>query len=238
MGSRAAAAKRAPKAEGASTASVAAYQALRRDIILGVLTPDERLRINDIVERYGCGPIPAREALNRLSVEALVIHSEQRGFAVAPISKEDLIDLTKARSWVAEVALREAVLHGDDAWEERVLLSFHRLSKVPRYLSLDPPVPNGNYDLTHREFHSALFSGCESRWMIELCAKLFDYAERYRNLSRRAVVMPREDEHKAIVDAVLARQVDTAVRLMKEHVELTARLLDDGASPKARTGTR
>ena len=113
---------RSRKETAAPTVSALAYARLRGDILRGVLMPLERLRVNDIGERYGCGAIPTREALNRLTAEHLVVHSEQRGFAVAPISAQGLRDLTKARSMLVEVAMREALLHGDAAWEERVLL--------------------------------------------------------------------------------------------------------------------
>lgn len=202
-----------------------AYSKLRGDILRGVLVPLERLRVNDISERYGCGAIPMREALHRLAAERLVVHSEQRGFAVAPISAADLRDLTRARSMLVGVAVREAVSHGDAAWEERVLLSYHRLSKVPRYLSLEPRLSNPAYDRPHREFHSALISGCGSQWVVSLCERLFDHAERYRNLSRKLKVAPREDEHKKIVDAALGRRLEETVALSKRHVEITAEII-------------
>jgi GntR family transcriptional regulator, carbon starvation induced regulator len=209
------------------TAAGAVYDKLREDIVRGTLIPSERLRVNDVAERYQCGAIPTREALNRLTAELLVIHSEQRGFAVAPISRGDLIELSKARSMTVEVAIREAVLHGDMAWEERVLVAYHRLSKVPRYLSLEPRVPNPGYDAPHRLFHSALISGCGSQWMVKLCDGLFDHAERYRNVSRQLVLAPREDEHRKIVTAALGRRLDEAVALSKRHVELTAEIILD-----------
>lgn len=211
--------------EVAPTAAALAYAKLRGDILRGVLAPLERLRVNDVSERYGCGAIPTREALNRLTAERLVIHSEQRGFAVAPISAQDLRDLTKARSMLVGVAMREAVLNGDAAWEERVLVSYHRLSKLGRYLSLEPRMPNPAYDGPHREFHSALISGCGSQWVVSLCERMFDHAERYRNLSRKLTVAPREDEHKKIVDAALARRVEETVALSQRHVEITAEII-------------
>src|SRR5262245_24716771 len=125
-----------------ATAARLVYGKLRADILRGVLLPSERLRVNDISERYERGSIPTREALNRLAAEHLVVYSEQRGFAVAPISRADLVDLAKARSMFTEIATREAVRDGDAAWEERVLIAHHRLKKVPRYLSIEPPRPN------------------------------------------------------------------------------------------------
>jgi GntR family carbon starvation induced transcriptional regulator len=210
----------------AETAAVVVHRELRRKILAGELAPDQRLRVSEVAQRHGCGVIPTREALNRLAAESLVAYSQQRGFAVASISLASLHDLTRARSWISEVAIREAVLRGDDAWEERVLLSLHRLNKVSRYLSIDPPVSNPAYEAPHRAFHLALFSGCGSLWMLDICERLFDHAERHRNLSRKVAVMPRENEHKEIVDAALGRNLEQAVALMKRHVELTADIIE------------
>ena len=52
---------------------------------------------------------------------------------------------------------------------------------------------------------SANFSGCGLQWMVDTCMRLFDPAQRYRNLSRQAVVLPREHEHRDLVHAVLQR---------------------------------
>ena len=92
-------------------------------------------------------------------------------------------------------------------------------------MSLEPRTPNPAYDDPHRAFHSALISGCGSQWVVTLCERLFDHAERYRNLSRKLRVAPREDEHKKIVDAALARRLDETVALSKRHVEITAEII-------------
>ena len=119
----------APATAGAATAASAAYERLRTDIIRGELAPGEKLRVQSISQRYRSGSIPVREALNRLSSESLVAYSNQRGFCVASISEQDLFELTKTRAWLYEIALRESIAHGDAAWEEGVLLAYHRLSK-------------------------------------------------------------------------------------------------------------
>jgi len=207
------------------TAARQVHARLRADIVAGTLRPGERLRINELTTRYNSGAIPLREALNRLTGEDLVVHSEQRGFAVAPISLEGLKDLTRARSMISEIAMREAVKNGDAAWEERVVVAYHRVSKVPRYNSTEPPVPNPEYDRLHREFHSTLLSGCNSRLLVQVSEALFDHAERYLNLSRKVAVVAREDEHAQIMRAALDRKVDEAVDLIKRHVQLTCEIV-------------
>ena len=61
--------------------------------------------------------------------------------------------------------------------------------------------------------------------MVNLCERLFDHAERYRNLSRRLLVAPREDEHKQIFDAALGRRLEETIALSKRHVEITAEII-------------
>jgi DNA-binding GntR family transcriptional regulator len=198
-----------------------AYERMRADIVRGVLVPDARLRVADMSQRYRCGLIPMREALNRLAGESMVSYSGQRGFAVAPVSADDLRDLTRARVLLLEVAIRESVLHGDEAWEERIVLAQHRLVRTARYLDEEQRELNPLYDALHREFHTALVSGCGSQWIVAMCQDLFDRAERYRCVSRLHCPRPRENQHKAMVEALLGKRVEEAIRLSREHVEST-----------------
>lgn len=66
---------------------------------------------------------PVREALSRLSGGRLVVHHEQRGFIVAPLSERDLDDIVRARCWINESGLRESIAHGNSDWEERVVIA-------------------------------------------------------------------------------------------------------------------
>ena len=91
-----------------TTLASAAYERLRRDIRIGRLAPGEKLRIDALRAIYEIGASPLREALNRLSAEGLVVQEDQRGFRVPPVSIEDLLELTRTRCWLNEIALRES----------------------------------------------------------------------------------------------------------------------------------
>jgi DNA-binding GntR family transcriptional regulator len=166
--------------------------------------------------------------LNRLSRDGLVTHSEQRGFFVAPFSSDQLDELTKTRSWLNEIGLRESIKRGDDAWEERVVLAYHRLAKLPRHERGPSGQVTDAWESAHREFHASLVAGCGSAWLTRYCEQLFDAAERYRNLSRllpNKLSTRSKDEHRAIMEAAVARDALTAVKLLNEHFERTARLV-------------
>jgi DNA-binding GntR family transcriptional regulator len=200
------------------------YRKLRNDIVKGVLQPGEKLRIELLTERYAVGASPAREALNRLSAESFVQRQDQRGFRVAPVSIDELAELTRTRCLLNEATLREAIARGDAAWEDQLVVTCHRMRRTDSHLP-DGSV-NPEWEQRHRAFHSALIAACDSRWLIELSETLFDCADRYRNLcmkssGKRDVAI----EHEAIMDAVLKRDVATSIRLLNEHVsEILARI--------------
>ena len=220
-----AAALRTLKPAPARTAIGSAFERLRADILRGDLAPREKLRIQDISRRYNSGAIPLREALNRLTAEALVVHSEQRGFTVAPISQEALLDLTRTRTWLNEIALRESIAHGDAAWEERLIIAYHRMTKEPRYLDATKRRINPAFDPAHRAFHLALISACGSAWMLQYCEQLFDHADRYRYLSRRIHVADRQNEHAVMLKAALKRDADAAIRALTQHMQKTSNIV-------------
>jgi len=100
---------------------------LRTDILSGQLAPGERLRIQALSEQYAVGATAIREALSRLVSDGFVESEDQRGFCVAPVSRDELVDLTQTRIELESVALQQAVERGGIDWESQVLSSFHRL---------------------------------------------------------------------------------------------------------------
>ena len=192
-----------------------AFQRLRRDIIEGVFPAGEKLRIRPLCERYGVGVSPMREALNRLSRDDLVEQTDLRGFSGRCRERGGSTELTRARIWMNGVALRELIARGDAAWEELVILTYYRMSRIPRAaLSRDPA-----WEAAHRGFHTALIAACGSRWLIRACEQLFDAADRYRYLSRAAgdAEGPRQDEHRPMMEAAVARETEMAVHLLEAH---------------------
>ncbi|HEY4174783.1 MAG TPA: GntR family transcriptional regulator [Rhodopila sp.] len=207
-----------------ATLASAAYGRLRREIIAVEIPPGSRLHTRQLCARYDMGLSPIREALSRLSSEGLVRQSDQRGFVVTQLTAADLDALTRTRIWLNDTGLRESIIHGDTTWEEQVIVSFHRLSRIPRFID---DARNPAWDIAHQAFHAALVSACRSPWLTGYCEQLFDAFERYRNLSAfTAAARPGHgDEHRAIMEAAIARDADKACHLLQEHYELSATLV-------------
>jgi len=210
-----------------ATLASTVYERLRHDIMRGELPPGEKLRAEFLRERYEVGNSPVREALNRLAADGLVLRKDQKGFRVANASREDLEELAKTRCWLEEIALRETMANRTVAWEEALVLAFHRLSRAPRSSSEKAYQKNPEWERLHREFHMTLIGGSGSRWLLAFCGQLNDQAERYRQLAIRAIYPKRNelDEHRAIFDAAIDGDADEAVRLLMEHYRKTAEII-------------
>lgn len=211
---------------GRETLASIAYQRLLDDIVGGRLRPGSKLRLQFLTERYAVGNSPLREALNRLSANGMVQREENRGFRVSPASAEELSELIRTRCWLEEIALRESIRHGDAAWEEGVLVAYHRLSKRNRLSDEEYVTFDGTWEDLHRAYHLSLLSACDSNILLDFCAQLHEQTLRYRNLSSMQAYRDRHelDEHRAIRDAVLDRDADEAVELLRAHYRITGEI--------------
>jgi DNA-binding GntR family transcriptional regulator len=209
------------KASGLTLAT-SAYEAIRLDIIEGRCRPGEKLQSEFLRDRYNVGISPLREALSRLHSEGWVVREEQRGFRVAEISKDELLELVRTRILIEGLAVREAISRGDAEAEERLVIAFHRMSKEPRYLPGDPPTRNLEWERRHRRFHMALVTGCGLKWVIQYCEQLFDVAERYRLLAATAYPERKEkEEHRDIMDSYLRGDAAGVQERLARHYQTT-----------------
>ena len=120
------------KSTEASTETLASsvYNALKVDILAGKLKPGHKLRLQTLKTDYKVGNSPLREALNRLSAHGMVVREENKGFRVSSASAAELEELIRTRCWLEEIALRESIKNSDDAYDERIVLAVHRLSRI------------------------------------------------------------------------------------------------------------
>jgi len=203
------------------------YERLRADLLAARLQPGTRLKINDLCAALSVSLNAVREALSRLTAEGLVVAEPQRGFRVAPISAEELRDLTGVRTQIEGLCLDRAIAVGDVSWESQLVAAFHHLSRTPEREADDPDRMNEAWSAAHATFHRALVGACDSPWLLRLRETLYAQSERYRRLSVPLAEVTRDlnREHHDIMQAALARDAERAKALMARHLELTTRVL-------------
>jgi GntR family transcriptional regulator, carbon starvation induced regulator len=196
---------------------------IRSDVVSCRLMPNERLTLEALRERYRVGWSPIREALMRLEADGLVTFEQNKGFRVAPVSREMLADLMRSRIEIESIALRWSLQHGTVAWEAELLASFHRLSQLSKLKRSASGSISSEWASEHRVFHRALVGACGSPTMLGIQQSLLEQAERYVALSIISKASPRNDvgEHEQIMQAALQRNVNRALTLNREHIERT-----------------
>ena len=198
-----------------------AYLRLRRDILLGVLPPGSRMRIDALKRQYNIGPTPLREALSRLLADGFVVAENHRGFSIPPVTLEDLRDITEQRKLIECTALRKAIEAADDQYESHLVAAFHRLSRTDDRLKDRDPTLMEEWEQRHREFHFVLIEGSRSPWLIRFQSTLYDQADRYRRLYLAEAFVPDEvrEDHLRIKEATLDRDAENACTLLHNHIE-------------------
>lgn len=193
---------------------------LKRDIVRGVFEPLERLKVEQLVQFYGVGHSPVREAILLLSSTGLVIHEHQKGYRVAPVSLADYDDVLAVYLRLYKLAITMAMDLGDQAWEERVVVQAHRSAKVPIALPEGDPQDRERWQRAYWEYHEQMLSGCGSPLLMQLLGDIGFRLERYVNLFGD-VQSDRDRNHHAeqreIVDALVARDKDRTLALLDAY---------------------
>jgi len=208
-------------AQGNQSSTQRTYLTLRNEIITGRLEPGKRLKVEALKESYGTGASPIREALSLLTSDQLVERLDQRGFRVAETSRQQFQEILNLRCTLEDMALRQSVANGGREWEDQLVLVHHYMGKTDRS-------ETELFEERHKSFHMTLLSACESPILLRLCSQLYDLNVRYRFLAGRSKSYGSrnvEDEHQAILDAAVAREVEESSRLLMEHYRSTGAFL-------------
>ena len=208
---------------GTDTLSERAANLVERDIIAGLHAPGARLGIVDLVQRYEIGATPLREGLSRLVSRGLIVGIGQRGFRVAEVSREDLLDITRMRTVVEIEALRLAIASGDDAWEAGIVSTLHQMRRHIERTGNDFREGAPDFDRLHKAFHTALLAACGSKRLLTAHSDLYDQAYRYRRVMMRILDSGKKfvAAHQNLADRVLARDVAGAQAMLEAHLHST-----------------
>jgi GntR family carbon starvation induced transcriptional regulator len=209
-----------------------AMRLIYHDVTSGQLEPGRRLKPEELKARYGVGASPIREALIRLAGWGLVLREGHCGFRAPEATERELRDIAEVRRHLSGQALAKSIELGDDDWEAAVVAAFHRMERMRDFADPDPAVFPAEWERRNQAFHHALESACGSPWLRHFCAVAHSQAERYRRYfldaapggplplaERIAMIAAPQAQHRQIMEAALARDVDRAVALLGDHIE-------------------
>jgi DNA-binding GntR family transcriptional regulator len=205
-------------AQTAPTVGSSTYERIKRDIIFGELAPGVKLKLDGLRDRYAASVSTLRETLNRLASEGFVQAAEQRGFFVRPVSATDLTEIAELRILLECSALETSIACGDADWEGNLVAAHHKLHLIEQKMLGGDKSQKELWKRYDCEFHQALIQACNSENLLSLHGTIFDKYLRYQMLVLTHRGAPAINEHKAMFDAALARDVATAKIVLEGHI--------------------
>lgn len=200
------------------------YVQLREAILQGELPAGTRLRVQALAEEFDVSRSPVREAVQRLVRVGLVEEQPHRGAVVASILPGGLVALYQVREVLEGLAARLAAHRADDD-----TFAALRQALDDHEDALDDGSPHAHMDADLR-FHRLTREAAANP---ELSAQM----ERLQGMVRMAMLRTSLSEgggqaledHRLILDAMLARDPDEAERLARAHVARLTRALEHRA---------
>ncbi|MCL2767018.1 MAG: GntR family transcriptional regulator [Peptococcaceae bacterium] len=190
------------------------FESLREAILMGRLKPGERLMEVQLADEMGVSRTPVREAIRKLELEGFVVMIPRKGAYVAGITLKDIADLFEVR----------AALEGMAAGLAAERITEEELEKLERAIAEGARAHDGgisvfvNWDTA---FHDIIYKASRNQQLVQIITHLREQIQRFRvtSLSQPGRTKMFIEEHKKIVEAISARDLESARTLAREHIE-------------------
>ena len=190
------------------------FEHLETDILSGKYQKGEILTESKLSLELGVSRTPIREALRRLEQEHL-IEEAPKGVIVVGISDKDLADIFEIR---AALEGKAAYLAAQNYTEEQMNVVREALEFQEFYLGKQDPDRIKSMD---SRFHETIYKMSGSTIFYDVLIPLHKKILKYRkaSVSDSSRAAASVAEHRAIYEALLARDAQLAERLISEHLD-------------------
>lgn len=195
------------------TTSEAVAEQLRHEMQQGRLRPGSRLRQGEVAQRLGVSTTPVREAFQLLQAQGLVRMDPHRGAVVFHPTAKDVREAYEIREVLECLAIEKAMPNVTPELETELeaLLELMEGADEDEWLGLN------------RRFHGIQY---EASGRERLCSVLRDITDASNGYMHLVIYDRRQSgksqrEHRQIVDAIKARDVESAQRAIVHHLHQT-----------------
>lgn len=196
-----------------TTAQAFVLEQLRQAIVSGDLTPGQALRQDALAKRFGVSRVPLREALSTLEGEGQVVYEPHRGYKVARLSMDDLLEVYRIRELLEGEAARLAVERADPDVVDQMRRAADEVNAAAEAGDLLTMTE------ANRRFHFILVKAAGMPRLERLVQVLWDATDTYRfvyygSSTNREVV---RREHDLIIEAFAAGDVEALIAMLELH---------------------
>ncbi|MFF4252351.1 GntR family transcriptional regulator [Streptomyces sp. NPDC001663] len=190
-------------------------EALRTALVAGDLRPGEVYSAPALGERFGVSATPVREAMQQLALEGAVEVVPNRGFRVVERGARELAELAEVRALIElPVMLRLARTVPAERWAELRPLAEATVRAASSGC-------RATYAESDRTFHRALLALSGNEQLVQIADDLHRRSQWPlvgAPASRgHADLLADAVEHTALLDALIARDLDVVRSLVGEH---------------------
>ncbi|OGB33507.1 MAG: GntR family transcriptional regulator [Burkholderiales bacterium RIFCSPLOWO2_12_FULL_61_40] len=188
---------------------------LRQRIFKRELEPGTWIDELKIAQDYGISRTPLREALKVLAAEGLVTMKVRRGAYVTEMSTTDLADVYHLLSLLESDAAGVVAVKASNV-ELRELELLHRELEAAAL----PGKENADqFFAINERFHMRLLEIANNRWRDQMVADLRKVMKlnRHNSLLKNGRIAESVQEHRAIIEALNARDPIASTQRMQEH---------------------
>jgi len=189
---------------------------LKHRILTCSLMPGTRIVEAELCDQLRVSRTPLREALNRLVYEGLVIPMPYRGYAVAPLTTEDIHELLEVRR-INEAA---AAVLGAARLTEEEIARIEELAEVQ--FTVGDRESYTRYLRTNSAFHLAIVRGTRNKRLEAIVMSALDQLQRAEYLCLDVGTKDAgriEREHLAIAQGLRERDGERVRALIVEHID-------------------
>jgi DNA-binding GntR family transcriptional regulator len=186
---------------------------LRQQIFARELEPGAWIDEQKLAAEYGISRTPLREALKVLAVEGLVTMKVRRGAYVTEMSTDDVAQVYHVLGLLESDAAAAVAERASDEQRAELQQLHDRLEKQVRQRDA--------FFATNEQFHMALLRLAGNRWAMQMVTDLRKVMKlnRHHSLFKQGRLAESLAEHRALMQAIAARDAEAARRLMKQHFE-------------------
>lgn len=188
-----------------------AYDLILDAIDQGTYRPGSRLVESELADRFGVSRTPIREALQRLETQSL-LSRDGRSLIVASLDHAQMAELYAVRTELEGLAARLAAQHA--AREEIKVL--REMVEADHVLLGDPQA----LSRANRRFHKQIHLASHNRYLVQQLDLVHRSMALMASTSLAAEGRGEKalDEHRAIVDAIDARDGEAAAQALRDHL--------------------
>jgi len=189
------------------------YRQLRNLVLFGDLAPGQAVTIQGLTDRLGAGMTPVREAIRRLISEGALEFQGNRRVSVPVLSADNISELILARQWLdPHLTLRATQLASLEDLDQLTALDEE----------LDNAISIGDLraylELNYR-FHTHIYRIADAPILADLAEGLWlRFGPSLRVVCGRMGTQNLPDKHKAMLEAMHARDAEGAARAIREDV--------------------